>query len=332
MGMGAWLRERWRRDREAAAADPRDLLLAAVPVVVGVVGAALLFPRAVVPVRVPLPVPDQAVLGAEARLEKERAKGAVASPLPAAVRELGGAFRAWNGLAFRDDDDVEHDAHAQALRLGALAREVRGAHGDEALLVLRAVQLEAFLVELVRFETSGDESDELRALAGNVIARMRAIGWVEGHRANVALATWRVLYRSLWNRAMGLASDPVFALSLDDEREIMRLQLAHPHAEETERALLGAELRAAKTAEACRTLALHESEAVDRWRLEKIEAWAHRDPSYPIAYARGVLLFRTGRFAEASRAFEDARAKGGPFAERAFFHERAAQVAMFVEP
>jgi hypothetical protein len=44
-----------------------------------------------------------------------------------------------------------------------------------------------------------------------------------------------------------------------------------------------------------------------------------------------VLLFRTGRFAEASRAFAEVRAAGGAFAERAFFHERAAQVAMFVE-
>jgi hypothetical protein len=331
MGIASWLRERWRRDREAAAADPRDLLLAAVPVLVGVVGAALLFPRAVVPVRVPLPVPNRAVLGAEARLDKQRAKRAETETLPAAVRELGGAFRAWNQLAFRDDDDVEHEAHAQALRLGALAREVRAAHGDDALLALRAVQLEAFLAELARFEATGDESDELRALAGNVVARMQAIGWIDGHRANLAEESWRVLYRSLWNRAMGVAGDPAFALSLDDDREVTRLQLAHPHPPETERALLAAELRAAKTPEACRTLAQREVEAADRWRLEKVEAWAHRDPCYPVAYARGVLLFRTGRFAEASRAFAEVRAAGGAFAERAFFHERAAQVAMFVE-
>lgn len=331
MGVRAWLRERWRRDREAAAADPRDLLLAAVPVLVGVVGAALLFPRAVVPVRVPLPTPSRTVLGAETRLEHARAERARREALPAAVRELGGAFRSWNLLAFRDDDGVEHEAHGQALRLGALAREVRGTHGDEALLALRSLQLEAFLEELRRFEATGDESDELRALAGNVVARMQAIGWLEGHRANLADDSWRVLYRGLWNRAMGVGEDPAFALSLDDEREIVRLQLAHPHAPETERALLLAERQAAKTREACRALAVREAEAVDRWRLEKVEAWSHRDPSYPIDYARGVLLFRTGRFAEASRAFAESRARGGAYGERAFFHERAAQVAMFVE-
>ena len=332
MRFGEWLRERWRRDREAATADPRELVLAAVPVMVGVVGAALLFPRAVVPVRGPLPVPDRAVLAAEATLDDDRAQRAGASPLPAAVRELGGALRAWNGLAFRDDDEVEHEAHVQALRLGALAREVRLAHGDEPILALRALQTAAFLREIAHFEATGDETDELRALAGNVVPRMQSIGWIDGHRSNVAAGTWRVLYRSLWNRATGVASEPAFAISLDDEREVMRLQLVHPHAPESERPILAAERAAAKSAEACRALALHEAEAVDRWRLEKVEAWAHRDPSYPASYARGVLLFRTGRFAEAARAFADVRARGGAFAERAFFHEHASQVAMFVEP
>jgi len=331
MGPVDWLRARWRREREAAAADPRDLLLAAVPVVVGVVGGALLLPRAIVPSRVPLPVPDTAALRAEASEDDARADAAGSAGLPAGVREVGGALRAWNELAFRADDAVEHDAHAQAVRLGALARAAREAHGDDALLALRAIQTRAFLEELARFEATGDESDELRAVGGNVVARMRAVGWIDGHRLVLGSPTWRVLYKSLWGRALGLVDAPPFALSLDDEREIARAQLAHPHPAEVERASLEVERARAASAEECEAVARRAREAADRWRLGKVDAWGARDPSYPVAYARGVLLFRLGRFPEAQQAFAAVRARGGAYAERAFFHERAALVATAVE-
>jgi hypothetical protein len=149
------------------------------------------------------------------------------------------------------------------MRLGALARSVREEHGDDALLALRALQTRTFLAELARFEATGDESDELRAVGGNVVARMQAVGWIDGHRLALAERTWRVLYKSLWARALGLSDIAPFALSLD--------------------------------------------------------------------YARGVVLFRLGRFPESARAFATVRERGGPYAERAFFHERAALVATAVE-
>jgi hypothetical protein len=331
MGPLEWLRARWRREQEAAKADPRDLLLAALPVIVGVVGASLLFPRAVLPSRVPLPTPEEAVLRGEAGAEEALAERAGRDGLPPGVRELGGALRDWNLLAFRSDDAVEHDAHAHAMRLGALARSVREEHGDDALLALRALQTRTFLAELARFEATGDESDELRAVGGNVVARMQAVGWIDGHRLALAERTWRVLYKSLWARALGLSDIAPFALSLDDEREIARVQIAHPHPAEVDRALLDSERRRAEGDESCELLARRTREAEDRWRLGKIEAWGARDPSYPLDYARGVVLFRLGRFPESARAFATVRERGGPYAERAFFHERAALVATAVE-
>jgi hypothetical protein len=217
------------------------------------------------------------------------------------------------------------------MRLGALARSVREAHGDEPLLALRALQTRTFLAELGRFEATGDESVELRAVGGNVVARMQAVGWIDGHRLLLADRTWRVLYKSLWARALGLAESEPFALSLDEEREIARVQIAHPHPAEVDRALLAAERRSAETPAQCEALARRTRDAEDRWRLGKIEAWGVRDPSYPIDYARGVVLFRLGRFPEAARAFALVRERGGAYAERAFFHERAALVVVAVE-
>ncbi len=331
MGFASWLRERWRLDAEAAKADPRDLLLAAVPVIVGVVGASLLFPRAVVPLRIPLPVPDAQVLAAEVRAEAQRATKSVGEPLSAPVREVGGAFRSWNLLAFRDDDSVVHDAHLQAMHLGALARGVREREGADGLLALRAVEMSAFLTELHRFEASNEETSELRELGGNVIARMRDVGFIEGHRLVVSSTSWHVLYKLLWNRSVGLADDPLFALSLDDEREMARLQLAYPHPSEVERLEVASERSRAKTGEACEAIAKREADAADRWRLQKVDAWAVRDPSYPRDFARGVLLFRLGRYPESARSFQASREAGGAYAQRAFFHERAALVASAVE-
>jgi hypothetical protein len=331
MGLGVWLRERWRRDAAAAEADPRDLLLAALPVVVGVVGASLLFPRAVVPVRVPLPTVDGRVLEAEARADEARVAQVAREPLSASVREVGGAFRAWNLLAFRDDDEVVTEAHQRATKLGALARSVVEQGGTDALLALRAIETRSFVEELHRFAATSVESDELRALGGNVVARMRDVGWIDGTHLVLADRTWRVLYRALWNNALGVSATPAFALSLDDEREIARIQFTHPHPSETERLIVAAERVQAKTPEACDVIVRHEIEAADRWRLQKVESWAARDPAYPRDFARGVLLFRLGRFAEAARAFHASGEAGGAYAERAFFHERAALVATSVE-
>jgi hypothetical protein len=331
MSLTRWLRNRWAKEAAALSADPRDLLLAALPIAVGIVGASLLFPRAVVPVRVPVPHPRPGVLEAEARREKALAAKGRADTLSASVRKLGSAFRSWNRLAIRTDDRVEADAHRQAVHLKALARSVRQQEGDEALLILRALQLETFLAELVAFEQTGLETEELQAVGGNVVERMRSVGWIEGTRTLFAEETWCVLYKSLWNRSMGLAETSPFALSLDEERELIRLQLEHPHPAEAERGMLAAERTAATTLEACDMVERQARHGADRWRLQKVESWGSRDPAYPVAFARGVLLFRLGRYPEAARAFADARERGGAYAQRAFFHERAAIVASAVD-
>ena len=327
----AWLKNRWRRDAEAAKADSRDYLLAALPVTVGVVGAALLFPRAIVPVLVPLPAPSSYVLAAESRSDTVRVEAVHRTPLDAQTRELGTAFRAWNLMAFRSDDGIEHDAHAQAVKLGAIARGLRDGGAVESLLALRAVQMHVFLTELRRFADTGEESDELREVAGNAVGRLREVGLIDGHRLLLGEQTCRVFYKLLWNRVLGLAADELFALSMDDEREMARVQLAHPHASETERVILASDRARAVTPAQCDLVEQRTREAEDRWRLRKVEEWGARDAAYPMAFARGVLLFRLARYAESGRAFSAAREHGGAYALRAVFHERAALVASLVE-
>ena len=55
------------------------------------------------------------------------------------------------------------------------------AGGDEPLLRLRAVQLEDFLEALRRFESTGEETDELSALGGGFVRSMKIAGWCDGY-------------------------------------------------------------------------------------------------------------------------------------------------------
>jgi hypothetical protein len=253
---------------------------------------------------------DPTELRRAAAIDEARADAAERDLLDPDVRELGSAFRAY-GLA-----DAAGDEQAIALSRGALA--IAGmraiALGEEGALRLRAYQLRAFLREVKRWEITGDESSELRALGGGFIAMLRRNGWClqgEGHgaRRRVLLddAAQRAAFKLRWSEVTGLTS-ATFRPTLDEQRAFFRLLLVRP-------------LPFAAPVTAGFTQGYQ-----DQYRLKKIEELSAIDPTYPAELARGIVLHRLGRYSPAAQAFRrhlDA-SPDGPFTLRAQNYLRAA--------
>jgi hypothetical protein len=315
---------RWRRELRDA------LWLALVPVSVAVALAALLLPRRATPDSVPLPTPDARELAHAAAVDRDLAESARRDALPAAVRALGSALRDYHLAEARGTQ--EHTL-AEARRRIDTARIDALAAGEDALLRLRAVQLETFLAELRAFEATGAESDELSAVAGSFLAGMRYEGWCTGRTLVASDGALRAMFKEMWNGLVGVSERPAFRPSLDEERALYVVYLLYPHPPRATRDALAAARRAAHDAPSCESLAQAERSAEETWRLERIQRLAVIDPTYPVAYARGVSNLRRGDFVHAA---DDLSAwlrdhPDGPYALRARAALHAALAALRVD-
>jgi hypothetical protein len=250
--------------------------------------AALAVPRPVDPAEVPLPLADPRALARA--LEADEALAAALDPgagrpareLDLDVRELGAAVREF-GLADAGPDRKD-DALVAARRRLSTALGPALARGAEDVLALRAWQQRAFIRAVRRWEVSGEESEDLRALGGDFLGLLRKSRWVEAGAADagvrrVALdgAALAVLFKKRWNKVVGVQGPP-FDPTLDEERALVRFLLASPPHEAAGR-------------------------RADDYRLKKIGEIAALDPSYPRHLARGVVLYRLGKYADAADAF-----------------------------
>lgn len=304
----------------------RSSLLAAIPLVVAVVFGALLLPRPAAPDAVPLPVVDRAAFGAIVRADGERAERARREGLASDVREFGTLLRDFNHAEATDSDATRLNTARAALdrALPPLAA------GDaEKLRVLRAVQTEAFLVEVRAFERTGQISDELVALAGPFVERMRSVGWCRGQKVLLDDDERRVAYKLAWNGVAGVDRRPDFALSLDETRILYGLYLRLPHAPEPQIRAFAAARNGASDAAACDALTAGEHLAAEAWRLERITRLGAIDPTYPVAFAKGIAQFRMRKFLASGDSFE-AHLRDhpdGPYAAKAKNYLRAALTA-----
>ncbi len=278
-------------------------LLGFVPVVVGLVLGVLCLPRAIPPDEVPVPVARSGVLRAiDAR---EHALSSVQAPLPDDIRALGSAIRAYNTREAQQGIDPYVTPQAMnevRVVLEHAAAPVLG--HDDALLALRATQLDAFVAEVHAFERTGTESAELHALGGPFVRRMREVGWCVEHACSFDDDALRAMYRVAWNGLLHLQSAP-FALGLDEERALYAFYMHHPHAPEAARKRIDEARAAAKTATACAALVEAEAMAANDWRIEKVRHLAITDPDYPSDYALGILHYRNKRFEAAAESFRD---------------------------
>ncbi len=308
----------------------RALVLSLVPASVALVFGLLLLPRRAVPDAIPLPIPDSRVLARTRDADAELAESARRGPLAPRVRALGSALRDF------------HTQEANGGEVGAIGRARRAIDtslvealpaGDRALLELRAVELEIFVGEVTRFESSGVESDELRAVAGGFVRSMRAEGWIEGHRLAPGLDALRAMYKQMWNTFLGLDTRQPFELSLDEQRALYAFYLLRPHAPSAMREAIASARRGTSAPGAGPALDEAQRIAVETWRLERIARLSAIDPLYPAAYARGAANLRRGDYAAAAAAFRDwlTEHPDGPLSLRARNYLRSAVTAREVD-
>jgi hypothetical protein len=288
-----------------------------VPLVVALLAFGLLMPRAAPPEGIPMPMTDVQALERIASHDRELAAQARREPLPGEVRGLGSAFRDFNLLQAKRGDVV---AIGQARAAIDSATAPALAAGIDKLLVLRATQTEAFLEEVRRFEATGTESEELLALGGPFVSRMKDAGWCDDdHHVLLDDAQRRAAFKATWAAMLNLDARPEMKPSLDETRALYTLFLRYPHPPEGLRESTREQRKLAKDARACADIDARELEGTAQWRLEKLKKLGALDPSYPLAYAVGVEQYRRGNNAAAVAAFKSwlEAHPNGPYSLRA---------------
>jgi hypothetical protein len=274
--------------------------LALVPLGVAVVLALFLVPRRAVPEAIPLPIADAREMARVVAVDHELAVRARKESLPGPVRALGSAIRDFHAL---ETQEADARAFGEARRKVDFALIDALPEGTDALLRLRAVELESFLEEVRRFTATGEQSAELQALAGGFVRSMKNEGWCEGHTLVPAIPVLRTMYKQMWNAFLALDGKKDFDLALDEERTLYAFYLSHPHPTKGMREALASARRGARDANACRAIVEAERVADASWLLERIGRLAAIDPAYPADYARGVASFRRGDFNVSAAAF-----------------------------
>jgi hypothetical protein len=266
------------------------------------------------------------VLARVAAADAELAERARREPLPATVRALGSALRAFHTL---EAADAEPGPLFDARRAVDAALVDALATGTDALLELRAAQVESFLVEVRAFESTREQSAELKALAGAFVRSMTLEGWSDGRALAPDEAVLRTMFKHMWNGFVGLEERPELRLALDEERAFYAFSISHPHPTKSMREALTAARRGARDEKACAALDEAERGATEMWRLEQIGRLAALDPAYPTDYARGVVGYRKGDFGASANAFRSwlRDHPEGPLALRAENYLRAASNA-----
>ena len=260
-----------------------------------VIAAALAAPRATDPDVLPLPVPDRGVLRRVKETTDERAREAHATGLSYDVRAVGEAMRRC-GAATVEGKGVPDNVIGEVRMAVRMARERKSERG---LLALLALQTELFVAATHAYEKSGQPSTELAELGGDFLALAKQNGWFEGRKLVLDDDERAALFRVRWTELAGLRGEAAFAPTLDEYRAYYGLHLRN----------LGGASR----------------ERSDR-AFSAVRALEKRDPSYPGAFARGVLYYRVGLFQEAADAFGAhlARHPDGPWTLRAKNHVLAA--------
>jgi hypothetical protein len=310
---------------------PREAIsLALVPIGVAITLGMLLLPRQALPDAVPLPVTDGRALAHAAAVDHELAEQARRQPLSGPIRALGSALRDLHRLEVGAGGTLTVTQVRQNVD-ARLAEALSG--GYDALLRLRAVQLESFLAEVRRFEETHVQSDELVGVAGGFVRSMENEGWYDGRSFAASDGALRAMFKEMWNALLRLDQERAFAPPLDEERSLYALYLSRPHAAPAMRDAIVAARRGARDARTCEAVAEADRIAVETWRIERISRLATIDPTYPALYARGVANLRRGEFVHAADDLGTwlSEHPDGPLALRARAYLRAASLAARVQ-
>ncbi|MEZ4223552.1 MAG: hypothetical protein R3B13_21570 [Polyangiaceae bacterium] len=264
-------KSRWSRHLDGWQIGVVVVGLALVGVVFGVV-------RPAPPDRLPLPYVDLRELARHAREDDARMRQVEATPLSFEVRAIGEAVRRYGSAVARKDVDGAVGTLREAR---GMTRELRAKHGDEGLLLLRAVQTRLFLDALHRFEQSGNEDDELVELGERFVDKARAAAWLRPDGTLLqTVDERRVMFRIRWAELLGLRQEARFMPTANELRAYYAFLLAHP-----------------------------EKDTPAEARIALVTATERVDLQYPGLFARGVLFYRAGRYDLAEQAFRGHLAK-----------------------
>jgi len=300
--------------------------LALVPLGVTLLLVALSFPRATVPVEVPLPVVDQRAIEKVEANDRELATLAKRG-MSDDARVLGSAIRAYF-LLHGDDTSSSNEVVRRRGDLNQAAAFVLKSSPHEMKL-LRAAQLEVFQEALLAFELTGVESQDLREVGGGFVQRMRDVGWIRGTKVLADHTVRAVLFKLAWNGTVGIVDDPLLAPTLDELRALHSFYIQYPHVPEQRKGTFEEARKTARDKAACDEIAGLEAGAIEDFRLEKVKRLGAIDPDYPTAFAIGVVAYRRGRYGLSAESFRDwlREHPSGPLALRAQNHLKAAIAA-----
>ncbi len=257
----------WWRHLDGWQAGAIVVVLAGSAVILGV-------PKAATPEVIPAPRIDGRALAEVMDADEQRALAAQRVQLDHDVRRVGQLFRHYNLAAAEGRETDVMDLRGELLNASRAAL----ARSPEGLTQLRAYQMLRFIEVLHDWTRTGEETEELRALGGDFVTTLARNRWCrEGSRELVLDdRELRVLYKKRWNDVTGLHG-PSFDPTVDEDRVRYGFLLRHPY-------------NAPDDARAAAA------------RLEIVDRLAAVDPSYPAGIARGVVLYRLGRFTHASQA------------------------------
>ncbi len=255
--------------------------------------ALVVVPRHVEPSEVPLPRVEPRELDvlrkswgvSGARLDRE--------DVPPAVRALGGRVRAYGRAEYEG-----HTKRVESART-SVAEVSRAAfyEGPEDVAALESRYAEAFVSAAAAWIDRGVVTDDLVELGGDAPAAFVEKGWkpAAGHAPEDFDVVLRALFRK---RFVALVGDhPLLAAPAAESLVLLRFLMSQD--EDSPR-----------------------GQASLYGHIAEVEGL---DPSYPAAYARGVVLYKLGRYEAAAASF-DAFLQGGssPYRLRAVNHLRAA--------
>ncbi len=273
--------------------------LGVVIVVMAWVAVLLMVPRTEVPEDVPLPqLAPREVRASRARAAAESRRLAT-HEMSANLRLLAARLKAY-GLAEHGDDK------RRMVELGQLTQEVGAPLAvleREHVLDLRAHLAERFVESFSEFVRTGVETEELAWLGGNVVPMFRKNGWLDDTAEPEFDLVLRALHKRRFNKLLG----PDVDLPLDsaEERAKVRFLMQHPPLP---------------------PVADPHGLFAGQFLLGQIEDAVALDPSYPRHYARGIALFRIGRYEASAVAFDSflAEREDGPYRIRAANYLKAA--------
>ena len=299
--------------------------IAALLVLFGVTALMIVVHHPVEPVDVPAMSVDLASLEAVAERDRRARMRLEAAPSPREIRAIGTAMLAWNEGALTALEG--NGAGAAGVDQGALRDELAAAvstanqHlGFEALQRLlgdqRALQTELFLAEVAaRAASHGPLSQEQRRLAGALDLVLERTGWIAADGSvHVPMSVLRARYKLHWTtvvfgvgdceasppqECMGLTTLP---MDVGELRAVLAYLFAHPVVHPAD---LGAAGGASRAVDRRRIAYLSRMAALDEYIAA--HSPSHEHPlltGYPVAEAAAVLMYRTGNYAAAARAFE----------------------------